>query len=127
VDIQHLKYFISVAEHLNFTRAAEEHHIAQPSISQIISSLKNGWRELLDRQPRRITHPHPRQDFLRIGQTDYGQDRRGCKKRPTGGIRAKNPADRILRTLITDSDPENAGPLPGLSNIDRPFPDNKKA
>jgi DNA-binding transcriptional LysR family regulator len=40
MNIQHLKYFISVAEHLNFTKAAEDHHIAQPSMSQIIASLE---------------------------------------------------------------------------------------
>jgi DNA-binding transcriptional LysR family regulator len=40
MDIRHMNYFISVARHLNFTKAAEEHHIAQPSMSQIISALE---------------------------------------------------------------------------------------
>jgi DNA-binding transcriptional LysR family regulator len=40
VDIQHMKYFISVAQLLNFTKAAEEQHIAQPSMSQIISAME---------------------------------------------------------------------------------------
>lgn len=40
MDIQHMKYFLTVAQLLNFTRAAEEHHIAQPSMSQMISSME---------------------------------------------------------------------------------------
>lgn len=38
--IAQLEYFISVAEHLSFTKAAEECHIAQPAISQQIQVLE---------------------------------------------------------------------------------------
>ena len=40
MNIRHLKYFISVAEHLNFTKAAEEFYIAQPAMSQLISGME---------------------------------------------------------------------------------------
>ncbi|MBR2667355.1 MAG: LysR family transcriptional regulator [Oscillospiraceae bacterium] len=40
MDIQHLRYFIGVAKHLNFTKAAEEFYIAQPAMSQSISSME---------------------------------------------------------------------------------------
>ncbi len=36
-----LVYFISVAENLNFTKAAQECHLAQPAISQQINSLED--------------------------------------------------------------------------------------
>lgn len=35
-----LQYFLSVAEHLNFTKAAEACHVAQPAISQQIQALE---------------------------------------------------------------------------------------
>ena len=40
LKIEKLYYFLSVAKHLNFTRAAQECHIAQPAISEQISSLE---------------------------------------------------------------------------------------
>ena len=40
MDIQHLKYFISVAEHLSFTKAAAACYVAQPAISQAISAME---------------------------------------------------------------------------------------
>jgi DNA-binding transcriptional LysR family regulator len=56
VDIRHIKYFMSVARHLNFTKAAEEQHIAQPSMSQIISSMeKQLGTKLLFRNNRAVT------------------------------------------------------------------------
>jgi len=41
MDIQKLKYFCCVAKHLNFSRAAEECHIAQTAMSRNIASLEN--------------------------------------------------------------------------------------
>jgi DNA-binding transcriptional LysR family regulator len=40
VDIQKLKYFVSVAESLSFTEAAVQHNISQSAISQQISELE---------------------------------------------------------------------------------------
>lgn len=40
MELRYLKYFVTVAERQNFTRAAEELHVAQPAISQQIKSLE---------------------------------------------------------------------------------------
>lgn len=40
MSIQRLPIFLSAAEHLNFTKAAEEHHISQTAVSQQIKQLE---------------------------------------------------------------------------------------
>lgn len=40
MDIRQFQYFISVAKHLNFTKAAKEHFIAQTAMSQQIMSIE---------------------------------------------------------------------------------------
>src|SRR5438874_8676330 len=41
MEIHQLAYFESVSRHLHFTRAAEELHVAQPSVSQQIRKLES--------------------------------------------------------------------------------------
>ena len=55
MDIEHLRYFLSVAKFLSFTKAAEEQHIAQPSMSQIIASMeKQLGAKLFERSNRSV-------------------------------------------------------------------------
>ncbi len=55
MDIEHLRYFLSVAKFLSFTKAAGEQHIAQPSMSQIIASMeKQLGAKLFERSNRSV-------------------------------------------------------------------------
>lgn len=55
INIRQLYYFISVAEHLNFTKAAEENHIAQTAMSQNIIALEKQLDvRLFERTKRKV-------------------------------------------------------------------------
>lgn len=55
MELRHLAYFVAVAERLNFSRAAEDLHVAQPAISQQIHSLEKELGEpLFERVGRRV-------------------------------------------------------------------------
>jgi DNA-binding transcriptional LysR family regulator len=55
VELRHLRYFVAVAEKLNFSEAAKSVHITQPSLSQQIQDLERDMGvELIERTSRQI-------------------------------------------------------------------------
>ena len=56
MELQQLRYFVAVADLRNFTRAAEQCFVAQPSLSQQIAKLERSLgKQLFERGGRKVT------------------------------------------------------------------------
>ena len=65
MELRHLRYFVAVAEDLNFTKAAAKLHLAQPSLTRQIHNLEEeiGVR-LLNRSKSQVTLTEEGRSFL---------------------------------------------------------------
>lgn len=56
MEMHQVRYFLATARVLNFTRAAEECHVAQPSLTRAIKQLEQEFGGELFRRERNLTH-----------------------------------------------------------------------
>ena len=65
MELRHLRYFVALAEQLNFTLAAEKVHVTQSTLSHQIKQLEDelGSR-LFERENRRVTMTQTGEAFL---------------------------------------------------------------
>ena len=56
MEMQQIRYFLTLAQTLNFTRAAEECHVTQPALTRAIQALEAELGGDLIRRERRHSH-----------------------------------------------------------------------
>src|SRR6516225_6189820 len=56
MEMHQIRYFLAVADALNFTRAAEQCHVSQPALTRAIQQLEDELGGLLLRRERKLTH-----------------------------------------------------------------------
>src|SRR4051794_14011362 len=65
MELRHLRYFVALAEHLNFTRAAAQVHVTQSTLSHQIKKLEEELgRPLFDRVGKRVIMTEAGELFL---------------------------------------------------------------
>ena len=57
MEMHQIRYFLSVARDLNFSRAAQKCNVSRPSLSRAIQQLEGELRGLLFSRERHLTHP----------------------------------------------------------------------
>ena len=56
MEMHQVRYFLAVADTLNFTRAAEHCHVSQPALTRAIQQLEEELGGILLRRERKLTH-----------------------------------------------------------------------
>jgi DNA-binding transcriptional LysR family regulator len=125
MELRHLRYFVAVAEALSFTKAAENLHLAQPSLTRQIKDLEAeiGVR-LFDRSGKRISLTQEGESFLQDARRLLAEMRakrasgtavEPRRSRPTqhqlGRQRLPRPATRDTGGIPQSLSPDRAEPV----------------
>lgn len=110
MELRHLRYFIAVAEELNFTRAAARLHIGQPPLSMQIRDLEEeiGVR-LFERGPRRVVLSAagerflPRARSILDGLADAVEEARRAARGELGELRIGFTSSLPFTDLLPDA------------------------
>jgi LysR family hydrogen peroxide-inducible transcriptional activator len=119
MEIHQLRYFCAVAKTGNFTRAAEQEHIAQPSLSQQIMKLEEELgTKLFDRLGRTARLTHFGDAFLPRAQAILRDiDEARCQVREMAGMDAGRVSLGAIATIAPYLLPQ------GLSGFCRKYPE----
>jgi DNA-binding transcriptional LysR family regulator len=93
MELRHLRYFIAVAEELNFRRAAERLYVAQPAVSEQVRKLEDelGVR-LLERSQRKVS-------LTDAGTALLSEARRVLHEVEMARVTVQNARDRAVSQL----------------------------
>src|SRR5476651_1674261 len=109
MELRHLRYFIAVAEHLNFSEASRRLHVAQPAISQTILDLEDELgAKLMSRTRRRV-------ELTAAGKAFFAEAREIIRRAEDSKTTAQRAARGELGCLRIGFSPAAGGPiLPAL-------------
>src|SRR4051794_14855032 len=93
MELRHLRYFIAVAEALNFSRPAERLHVSQPPLSRQVQDLGAELKvKLLDRNRQRV-------QLTRVGQAVLARVNKG----PGAGLLKKGGLRKVTKNGLTEN------------------------
>ena len=111
MELRHLTYFVAVAERLNFSRAAEDLHVAQPAISQQVRRLERDLGvPLFDRVGKRVRLteagqallPQARQILAAVEAARHEVSEHGALTRGSASLGAPSTVStHLLPSLLT--------------------------
>ena len=80
MELRHLRYFVALAEHLNFTHAAEKVHVTQSMLSHQIRQLEDELScSLFERRGKRVAMTEKGEEFLQYAQKALREVEHGVK------------------------------------------------
>jgi len=94
MELRHLRYFVAVAEELNFTHAAARLRVAQPALSSQIRDLEEELEAILFERGRRGVQ------LTRAGKAFYVRSRNILAQAADAANEARTAAGAITGTLV---------------------------